>query len=283
MKKIFAILSVLVLLFSFTACKKDYLETSPTDRVAGPTIFSDAENAMTAANGLIRLLFVGGWGSSWGAGRWAKKRSLPRTAGHAVGAETVRTIANYCKDIGIDYLTLYAFSTENWKRPDDEVKTLMNLFEQYVAEAIGVIQRDNIRMDFFGDLEGLSPKLQEMMATARRESAGHAGCQLNLCINYGGRDEILHAVRRYAEDYAAGKAPELTEESFGRLLYTGGLPDPDLIIRTSGEQRLSNFLPWQAAYSELYFTPVFWPDFTPRDMDAAIIEFQRRNRRFGGI
>ena len=218
-----------------------------------------------------------------GNGRWAKKRSLPRTAGHAVGAETVRTIANYCKDIGIDYLTLYAFSTENWKRPDDEVKTLMSLFEQYVAEAIGVIQRDKIRMDFFGDLEGLSPKLQEMMATARRESAGHGGCQLNLCINYGGRDEILRAARRYAEAYAAGDAPELTEEHFSSLLYTGGIPDPDLIIRTSGEERLSNFLPWQAAYSELYFTPVLWPDFTPADMDAAIAEFQRRNRRFGGI
>ena len=218
-----------------------------------------------------------------GNGRWAKKRSLPRTAGHAVGAETVRTIANYCKDIGIDYLTLYAFSTENWKRPDDEVKTLMRLFEQYVTEAIGVIQSDKIRMDFFGDLEGLSPQLQEMMAAARRESAGHEGCQLNLCINYGGRDEILHAVRRYAELYKAGEAPELTEEYFSSLLYTAAIPDPDLIIRTSGEQRLSNYLPWQGAYSELYFTPVLWPDFTEADMDAAIVEFQRRDRRYGGI
>lgn len=218
-----------------------------------------------------------------GNGRWAKANGKLRSQGHKAGADNVETINDALTEMGAKYLTVYAFSTENWKRPDDEVKTLMSLFEQYVAEAIGVIQRDRIRMDFFGDLEGLSPKLQTMMAEARRESAGHEGCQLNLCINYGGRDEILRAVRRYAEQYAAGEAPELTEESFSRLLYTGEIPDPDLIIRTSGEQRLSNFLPWQGAYSELYFTPVLWPDFTTGDMDAAIAEFQRRNRRFGGI
>ena len=218
-----------------------------------------------------------------GNGRWAKKRGLPRTAGHAVGAETVRRIANYCKDIGIDYLTLYAFSTENWKRPDDEVHTLMDIFERYITEAIDVMKRDGIRMDFFGELRALSPELQQLMADARAESSLHDGCQLNLCINYGGRDEILHAVRRYAELYKAGEAPELTEEAFSGLLYTAGIPDPDLIIRTSGEQRLSNYLPWQGAYSELYFTDVLWPDFTERYMDAAIVEFQRRDRRFGAI
>lgn len=218
-----------------------------------------------------------------GNGRWAKKRGLPRTAGHAVGAETVRKIANYCKDIGIDYLTLYAFSTENWKRPDDEVKTLMNLFERYIIEAIDVMKRDGIRMDFFGELTALSPELQQLMADAREESSHHDGCQLNLAINYGGRDEILHAVKKYAEAYKAGEAPELTEENFSDLLYTTGIPDPDLIIRTSGEERLSNFLPWQGAYAELYFTDVLWPDFTERDMDDAIIEFQRRDRRFGAV
>ena len=205
-----------------------------------------------------------------GNGRWAKQRGLPRTAGHGVGAETVRRIANYCKDIGIDYLTLYAFSTENWKRPDDEVSTLMTLFEQYVTESIGVIERDGIRMDFFGDLEGLSPKLQGMMDDARKKSAGHDGCQLNLCINYGGRDEILRAARRYAEEYRAGTAPELTEAVFSGYLYSAGIPDPDLIIRTSGEQRLSNFLPWQGAYSELYFTDVLWPDFSEKLLGEAL-------------
>ena len=218
-----------------------------------------------------------------GNGRWAKKRGLPRTAGHAVGAETVRKIANYCKDIGIEYLTLYAFSTENWKRPQDEVNTLMDIFERYIMEAIDVMKRDGIRMDFFGDLSGLSQELQALIRDAREESSHHDGCQLNLCINYGGRDEILHAVRRYAEAYKAGEAPELTEDYFSSLLYTAGIPDPDLIIRTSGEQRLSNYLPWQGAYSELYFTPVLWPDFTEADMDAAIVEFQRRDRRFGGV
>ena len=218
-----------------------------------------------------------------GNGRWAKKRGLPRTAGHAVGAETVRRIANYCKDIGIDYLTLYAFSTENWKRPQDEVNTLMDIFERYIMEAIDVMKKDGIRMDFFGDLAGLSPELQELIRDAREESSRHDGCQLNLCINYGGRDEILHAVRRYAEAFKAGTAPELTEAVFSDLLYTAGVPDPDLIIRTSGEQRLSNYLPWQGAYSELYFTEVLWPDFSEKDMDAAIAEFQRRDRRFGGI
>ena len=134
-----------------------------------------------------------------GNGRWAKKRGLPRTAGHAVGAETVRKIANYCKDIGIEYLTLYAFSTENWKRPDDEVHTIMDIFERYIIEAIEVMKKDGIRMDFFGELSALSPRLQQLMRDAREESSHHDGCQLNLCINYGGRDEILHAVRRYAE------------------------------------------------------------------------------------
>ena len=143
-----------------------------------------------------------------------------------------------------------------------------------IQAAIDVMKRDGIRMDFFGELTGLSPELQQLMADAREESSHHDGCQLNLCINYGGRDEILHAVKKYAEAFQDGSASELTEESFSKLLYTGGIPDPDLIIRTSGEERLSNFLPWQAAYAELYFTDVLWPDFTERDMDDAIIEFQ---------
>lgn len=218
-----------------------------------------------------------------GNGRWAKARGLPRTAGHGAGAESFRRIGNYCKDIGIEYLTVYAFSTENWKRPPEEVRTIMAIFEKYMMEALSIMERDRFKMRFFGDLSALSPRLQELMAAAEEKSTHYEGCQMNMCINYGGRDEIIRAVRRYAQEFRDGTAPELTEETFGNYLYSAGVPDPDLIIRTSGEERLSNFLPWQGAYSELYFTDVLWPDFTERDMDAAIAEFQRRDRRFGGI
>ncbi|MDY5594301.1 MAG: polyprenyl diphosphate synthase [Oscillospiraceae bacterium] len=218
-----------------------------------------------------------------GNGRWAKARGLPRTAGHGAGAEAFRRIGNYCKDIGIEYLTVYAFSTENWKRPPEEVRTIMAIFEKYMMEALSIMERDRFKMRFFGDLTALSPRLQELMAAAEEKSTHYEGCQMNMCINYGGRDEIIRAVRRYAQEFKDGTAPELTEETFGNYLYSAGIPDPDLIIRTSGEERLSNFLPWQGAYSELYFTDVLWPDFTERDMDAALAEFQRRDRRFGGV
>ena len=218
-----------------------------------------------------------------GNGRWAKARGLPRTAGHGAGAEAFRRIGNYCKDIGIEYLTVYAFSTENWKRPPEEVRTIMAIFEKYMMEALSIMERDRFKMRFFGDISALSPRLQELMAAAEEKSTHYEGCQMNMCINYGGRDEIIRAVRRYAQEFKDGTAPELTEETFGNYLYSAGIPDPDLIIRTSGEERLSNFLPWQGAYSELYFTDVLWPDFTERDMDAALAEFQRRDRRFGGV
>ena len=218
-----------------------------------------------------------------GNGRWAKARGLPRTAGHGAGAEAFRRIGNYCKDIGIEYLTVYAFSTENWKRPPEEVRTIMAIFEKYMMEALSIMERDRFKMRFFGDISALSPRLQELMAAAEEKSTHYEGCQMNMCINYGGRDEIIRAVRRYAQEFKDGTAPELTEETFGNYLYSAGIPDPDLIIRTSGEERLSNFLPWQGAYSELYFTDVLWPDFTKRDMDAALAEFQRRDRRFGGV
>lgn len=218
-----------------------------------------------------------------GNGRWAKARGLPRTAGHGAGAEAFRRIGNYCKDIGIEYLTVYAFSTENWKRPPEEVRTIMAIFEKYMMEALSIMERDRFKMRFFGDISALSPRLQELMAAAEEKSTHYEGCQMNMCINYGGRDEIIRAVRRYAQEFKDGTAPELTEETFGNYLYSAGIPDPDLIIRTSGEERLSNFLPWQGAYSELYFTDVLWPDFTERDMDMALAEFQRRDRRFGGV
>ena len=219
-----------------------------------------------------------------GNGRWAKKRGLPRTAGHAAGAETFRRIATYCKDIGVDYLTVYAFSTENWKRPEGEVKTIMRLLGKYLQEAIDTMERDHIRMRVFGDVEGLSPELQQMVEKTREISQRYEGFQANICLNYGGRDEIVNAAKRYAADLAAGRADgELTEEDFASYLYSAGVPDPDLMIRPGGEQRISNFLLWQCAYAEFYFTDVLWPDFSPAELDKAIAVYQSRDRRYGGV
>ncbi len=218
-----------------------------------------------------------------GNGRWAKRRGLPRTAGHAAGSENFRRIATYCKNIGVEYLTVYAFSTENWKRPPEEVKTIMRLLDRYLREAIDTMERDKIRMKVFGDVEGLSPQLQAMVAKTNEISQRYEGFQANICLNYGGRDEIVRAARRYAEDYAAGRAGELTEERFGDYLYSAGIPDPDLLIRPGGEQRISNFLLWQCAYAEFYFTDVLWPDFTSKELDKAIEVYRSRDRRYGGI
>ena len=219
-----------------------------------------------------------------GNGRWAKKRGLPRPAGHAAGAETFRRIATYCKNIGVDYLTVYAFSTENWKRPPEEVGTIMKLLDRYLREAIATMERDKIRMRVLGDVSALSPELQAEIARTNEISQRYQGFQANICLNYGGRDEIIHAARRYAEDYAAGRVSgELTEEGFGSYLYSAGIPDPDLMIRPGGEVRISNFLLWQCAYSEFYFTDVLWPDFTSAELDKAIAEFRRRDRRYGGV
>lgn len=213
-----------------------------------------------------------------GNGRWAKKRGLPRTAGHKVGAETFRKIALYCKALGVEYLTIYAFSTENWKRPADEVSTLMSLLKKYMQEAIDTMERDQMKLRLFGDLSALSPELQALAHKANEVADRVEGFQANLCINYGGRDEILHAARECA---AAGE--EMTEENLERHLYSAGIPDPELIIRPGGELRLSNFLLWQCAYSEFYFCDTLWPDFGERDLDEAIVAFQQRDRRFGGV
>ena len=219
-----------------------------------------------------------------GNGRWAKKRGLPRTAGHAAGAETFRKIALYCRDIGVDYLTVYAFSTENWKRQDGEVKTIMRLLDKYLHEAIDTMERDGMKMRIFGDVTGLSPELQALAAETDEIADRIDGFQANICLNYGGRDEIIHAAKRWAEDLAAGKAEgELTEEKFARYLYSANVPDPDLMIRPGGEQRLSNFLLWQCAYAEFYFTDVLWPDFTTEELDKAIAVFRSRDRRYGGV
>ena len=220
-----------------------------------------------------------------GNGRWAQRRALPRSAGHAAGAETFRRIATYCKDIGIEYLTIYAFSTENWKRPADEVGTIMELLEKYLYEALGKMERDRVKMKFFGDVSVLSPKLRDLIAETEALSQKFEGVQVNVCVNYGGRDEILRAAESYLRDVTEGSAPagQLTEESFSRYMYSSGIPDPDLVIRPSGEMRLSNFLIWQTAYSELYYTDVLWPDFSERELDRAIVSYQSRDRRFGGI
>ena len=219
-----------------------------------------------------------------GNGRWAKKRGLPRTAGHMAGAETFRRIATYCRSIGVEYLTVYAFSTANWKRPEDEVGTIMKLLWRYLDEAIRTMEKDHIRMKVFGELARLSPQLREMVDRTDEISQHYQGFQANICLNYGGRDEIIHAARRYARDYAEGKVQgELSEEQFGGYLYSAGIPDPDLLIRPGGEMRISNFLLWQCAYAEFYFTDVLWPDFTPEELDKAIAEFNRRDRRYGGV
>lgn len=219
-----------------------------------------------------------------GNGRWAQKRGLPRTAGHAAGCETFRRISNYCKAIGVKYFTVYAFSTENWKRSKDEVDAIMDLMERYLREAIRDMQKNQVRICFFGDLSRLSPGLRALAEEAVAESHDYA-VQANICLNYGGRDEIVRAARAFAAECAAGRAkPEdLTEEGFSNLLYSAGVPDPDLIIRPSGEVRISNFLLWQSAYAEYYFTDVLWPDFDERELERAIASYNGRSRRYGGV
>ena len=218
-----------------------------------------------------------------GNGRWAKQRGLPRTAGHSAGAEAFRRIANYCRTLGVEYLTVYAFSTENWKRSQEEVGGIMLLLRRYLEEAIRDMTKNRVRFRFFGDLSRLSPQLQKLCRDAENQSAEY-DVQVTFCLNYGGREEIVRAARAFAAEVAEGKRkPEdLTEELFSNYLYSAGVPDPELIIRPSGELRTSNFLPWQSAYSEYVFMDVLWPDFGPQDLDKAIEEYHGRNRRFGG-
>lgn len=216
-----------------------------------------------------------------GNGRWAKKRGLPRSAGHSAGAETFRRIATYCKDIGVKWLTVYAFSTENWKRSTEEVSGIMSLLEKYLLESIEKMERDGIRLVILGDETALSPRLRSLMGDARAIAEHVNGFTVNVCINYGGRAELLRAVNNYSQDYVNHSAPELTPESFARYLYTGDIPEPDLLIRPGGEKRISNFLLWQLAYTELYFIDTLWPDFTPRHIDEAIEFYNSRDRRYG--
>jgi undecaprenyl diphosphate synthase len=206
-----------------------------------------------------------------GNGRWAAKRGLPRAIGHKQGAETFRTIAYHCRDIGLEYLTVYAFSTENWKRDKLEVSAILRLLEDYLLEAIEKMSREGIRLEVLGDLQPLSPRVKSLVERTREISSGYGGFKVNLCVNYGGRAEILRAAKRAAE----------TGEPFEQCLDTAGVPDPDLLIRPGGEKRLSNFLLWQCAYTELYFSDTLWPDFTAEDIDDAVKWFADRDRRFG--
>ena len=218
-----------------------------------------------------------------GNGRWAKKKGLPRTAGHAAGAEAFRRIANYCRTLGVKYLTVYAFSTENWKRSEEEINGIMRLLGAYLKEALRDMEKNRVRFCFFGDLSRLSPQLRKLCEDAQNRSKDF-DVQVNFCLNYGGRDELVRAAKAFAEDVRTGKRDpeELTEELLSAYLYSDGVPDPELIIRPSGELRTSNFLLWQSAYSEYVFMNVLWPDFGPEDLDQAIAEYHRRNRRFGG-
>ncbi len=220
-----------------------------------------------------------------GNGRWAKKRGLPRTAGHTAGAQTFRRIARYCSDIGIKYLTVYAFSTENWKRPKEEVDAIMKLFKEYMLEAISDFQDDSIVVKFIGDRSVFSDEMLELIERNENDSKDRDGMVLNIAMNYGGRDEIVHAVKNIAQDIKDGTldVSDINAQLISDNIYTASQPDPDLIIRPSGEYRTSNFLLWQSAYSEYCIMDVLWPDFKSEHLDKALIEYAKRNRRFGGI
>lgn len=220
-----------------------------------------------------------------GNGRWAKKRGLPRSAGHKAGAKNFRTITRYCSTIGVKYLTVYAFSTENWKRPQDEVSALMTLFKSYLEEALRDFQDDDIVVKFIGDKSRFNSELQKLMTETENSSKNRDGMVLNIAMNYGSRDEIVRATRIIAQKAIDKEISpdEITEQMFADNLYTKGQPDPDLIIRPSGEYRISNFLLWQCAYSEFVIMDKLWPDFTKEDLNSAILEFAKRSRRFGGV
>ncbi|MCI1269013.1 MAG: isoprenyl transferase [Ruminococcus sp.] len=219
-----------------------------------------------------------------GNGRWAKRRGLPRSFGHREGAKNFKKIVRYCKDIGLKNISFYAFSTENWQRPADEVNTIMELFRDYIVDVRNFLS-ENTRMIFVGDKSRFDADLQEKMIKLEEDTKDYTEMNLMMAVNYGGRDEIVHAARRIAELSANGslKPEDINEKMFNDYLYTKGMPDVDLLIRPSGEQRLSNYMIWQSAYAEYYFTKVLWPDFTPKELDKALIEYSERNRRFGGV
>lgn len=220
-----------------------------------------------------------------GNGRWATLRGLPRTAGHKEGAETFRRIATHCSNIGLEYLTVYAFSTENWTRSENEVNAIMELLRVYLMESCEKMVKENIGLRIMGDESRLSAGLRALIRETDELSRQTTGLQVNVCLNYGARMEITRAARLIAEDVQSGKLSpaEITEELLSSRMYSCGIPDPELIIRPGAEKRLSNFLLWQSAYSELYFTDTLWPDFTDEELDEAIVWYRSRKRRFGGV
>jgi undecaprenyl diphosphate synthase len=220
-----------------------------------------------------------------GNGRWARRRGLPRVMGHREGVEALKRTLRLCSDWGIGALTAYAFSTENWNRPGEEVSFLMTLFERVLARELEGLEREQVRIRFLGDLEPLPPGLRELIANATARTAANSGIHFNVCTNFGGRAELVHAARRLAEQAARGELDpaRIDEELFAAQLHTAGEPDPDLLIRTSGEQRISNFLLWQLAYAELHITDVLWPDFNEAALTTALLDYQNRQRRFGGV
>ncbi|MBQ7172755.1 MAG: di-trans,poly-cis-decaprenylcistransferase [Clostridia bacterium] len=213
-----------------------------------------------------------------GNGRWAQKRGMPREFGHSHGGDTFKKIGRYCQKIGIKYMTVYAFSTENWKRPQKEIDTLMKLLDDYIEDAFREMYEDNVRVKFVGNLSVFPESVREKMAKIEKETE-QKPFTLNIAINYGGREEIVHACNKLIKE---GKE-SITEEDVSASIYTAGQPDPDLIVRTGGDIRTSNFLLWQSAYAEYYFTKTLWPDFSERDVDAAVAEFYSRKRRYGGV
>ncbi len=223
-----------------------------------------------------------------GNGRWAKLRGLERSEGHKEGAKTFRRITEYCADIGIKYVTFYAFSTENWNRPKAEVQALMKLFKEYLLEADDRERENDIRQSrirFIGEREGLPKDLLKLIEKAEKKSNKYSKITVNIALNYGGRAEITHAVKEIAQKVKNGEmsVDDITEQTISENIYTAGQPDPDIIVRPSGEYRLSNFLQWQSAYSEFWYSDILWPDFTEENVNEIILDFQKRNRRFGGV
>lgn len=220
-----------------------------------------------------------------GNGRWAKAKGLPRTAGHTAGAKNVEVVCEEAYNMGIEYLTLYAFSTENWNRSKEEVTALMNLLNQYLKNCLKTAKKNNMRIRVIGDISRLDPSMQEKICLLEKESASYTGLNLTIAINYGSRDEIVRGIKRMYQDVEEHKldADAIGEDTVSKYLDTADLPDPDLMIRTSGEQRLSNYLLWQLAYAEFYFTPVAWPDFHGEELRKAVEAYENRDRRYGKV
>lgn len=223
-----------------------------------------------------------------GNGRWAKMRGLERSEGHKAGAKTFRRVVEYCADVGIEHVTFYAFSTENWSRPENEVKALMKLFKEYLLEADEREKENDIRQSrirFIGERDGIPKDLRKLIEKAEKASSKYSKITVNVALNYGGRAEITHAVKEIAKKVKDGKlsVDDINENLVSDYIYTAGQPDPDIIVRPSGEYRLSNFLTWQSAYSEFWFSDILWPDFTEKDINDILFDYEKRNRRFGGV